>query len=76
MRWLGWVVATLAVAAVLAGCADRPEPTPDPTPSPAAPPSATVRPLDRGSVGSEGLDIRYLDPDGQIKTLQVEDFPR
>ena len=32
--------------------------------------------LDPGSVGSEGLDIRYLDSDGKIKTLKVKDFPR
>ena len=72
VRLLGWVAATIALAAVLAGCADQPEPTPDPSPSPTAPPTA----LDPGSVGSEGLDIRYLHSDGTIKVLKVKDFPR
>jgi hypothetical protein len=76
MRLLGWVVATCAVAAILAGCADKPEPTPDPPPSPTTTPSATVPPLDPRSVGSEGLDIRYLGADGRIKTLKVTDFQR
>ena len=33
-------------------------------------------PLDPTPVGSEGMDIRYLDSDGKIKTLKVKDFPR
>ena len=76
VRPLGWAVATIALAAVLAGCGDGPQLTPDPTAGPTAPPSATVPTLDPGSVGSEGLDIRYLDSDGKIKTLKVKDFPR
>jgi len=75
VRHLGWAAATIALAGVLAGCADDPEPAPDPSPSPSAPPSAQVPSLDPGSVGSEGLDIRYLDSDGKIKTLKVKDFP-
>jgi hypothetical protein len=75
VRLLGWVAATIALAAVLAGCADEAEPTPDPDPSPTAPPTEKVPALDQGSVGSEGLDIRYLDSDGKIKTLKVKDFP-
>jgi hypothetical protein len=76
VRPLGWAVATIALAAVLAGCGDGPEPTPHPTPDPTAPPSPKGPRLDPGSVGSEGLDIRYLDSDGKIKTLKVKDFPR
>ena len=76
VRPLDWAaVATIALVAVLAGCADDPEPTPDPTPSPTAPPSAEVPRLDPGSVGGVGMDIRYLDSDGKIKTLKVKDFP-
>ena len=74
VRLLGWVAATMALAGVLAGCAD--EPKPEPTPGPTAPPSAKVPAVDPGSVGSEGLDIRYLDADGKVKTLKVKDFPR
>ena len=76
VRPLGWAVAAIALAAMLAGCADDPEPTPEPTPSPTAPPSAEVPAPELGSIGGEGLDIRYLDSDGKIKTLKVKDFPR
>jgi len=76
MRLLGWLVAPVVLAGVLAGCADEPEPTSTPTASPTAPRRATVPALDRGSAGSEGLDIRYLDSDGKIKTLKAKDFPR
>jgi hypothetical protein len=76
VRPLGWAAATIALTAMLAGCADDAEPTPDPTPSPTAPPSAEVPPLDPAAMGGEGLDIRYLDSDGKIKTLKVKDFPR
>lgn len=50
-----------------AGCG-RTDPAPE-TPSPA--PASPVAPA-----GVGGLEIRYLDENGQIKTLWVEDFPR
>ena len=62
----------LVAAAALAGCADDPAPE-SPPPTPSASPSArpTAVPM-----GSEGLNLRYLDEDGEIKTLEVKDFPR
>lgn len=44
--------------------------------TPAAPAGPTLPPLDDRSFGSTGLDIRYLDRDGTLKTLRVRDFPR
>lgn len=60
--------AALALTAVLAGCADVGlTPVAPPTPAPTVP---------SVSLGGEGLDVRYLDQDGTIKTLRVEEFPR
>ena len=69
--WVG-SVATIALAAVLAGCADDPEPTPDPTPSPTAPPSAHGA-LARPRLGRQrgprhplpGLGRQDQDPEGE-----------
>jgi len=57
----------------LGGC-DRSEPaSPPPAPTP-APSTGSVAPV--SPVGSEGLTVRYLDADGKIRTLDVENFPR
>jgi hypothetical protein len=67
------LAAALLGAAVLAfglsGC-DQAEPA---SPPPAPAPSVD---LPAGAVGSEGLTVSYLDGNGDIKTLNVEDFPR
>ncbi len=58
----------LAVILVFAAGCGRTDPVPE-TPSPA--PASPV-----ASAGVGGLDVRYLDENGQIKTLRVEEFPR
>lgn len=81
----------LAAAVVAAGCS-RPvtSPTPTATPSsaaatprpaatPTAPPSPTTSAgLDGtiGTAGSDGLTVRYRDPEGGLKSVRVEDFRR
>ena len=71
----------LAVAVVAAGCSNPSSaPAPTGTPAAAAPtprPSAPTK-LDGaiGSAGSDGLTVRYRDPDGGLKTVRVEDFRR
>jgi hypothetical protein len=71
----------------MTGCSDDaghtsrptpPESTPGPTSSgstqssgPTAKPMPTTAPAESG-----GLTIRYLDSDGEIKTVRVEDFAR
>ncbi len=82
MRVLRLACALLAAAALLVGCSDeesRPEsPTPSASASPTPLPSGTAPsiPSAAGSVGSDGFTVRYLDSDGQVKTLQPKDFPR
>ena len=80
----------LAVGVVAAGCGEptsgagaAPAPAATPTPS-TAPKAPTGRSssLDgsgltgAGTAGSDGLTVRYRDPDGGLKTVRVEDFPR
>ncbi len=57
----------------LAGCADRD--VADPRPAPAATGTITPAPTADDAYAT-GLDIQYLDDDGELKTLEVEDFPR
>jgi hypothetical protein len=73
------------MGAIMTGCSDDADEASQPTPSP----SATV-PTASGSTQSSdpsakplpttvpaasgGLTIRYLDSDGKIKTVRVEDF--
>lgn len=54
---------------VPAGSPPAPTQTTQPTPAsaPVTLPSAT-------GAGSDGLTVRYLDPDGTVKTVRVEDF--
>jgi hypothetical protein len=71
------VIATAGLLgmALLGGCstaADEPAPTPT---SPATPSSTPLDP-DGSAAHPGGMTIRYLDKDGKIKTLPVEDFPR
>lgn len=69
----------LAVAVVAAGCSN-----PSSAPGPTGTPSSTApspRPSDApaavvGSAGSDGLTVRYRDPEGGLKTVRVEDFHR
>jgi hypothetical protein len=72
--------ALLALGALVAACSDDREPGAEATPkasehptasgSPSTAPTATVT-----DPGAGGLTIRYLDADGKIKTVRVEDFP-
>ena len=78
------LVAGLAAGvAALAGCAHPSAPADPPasTPTASASPSPAPRLGDGPAVGtagtgSDGLTVRYLGPDGKIKTLPAEDFPR
>ena len=80
----------LAVGVVAAG-GGEPAPAPAKAPAPAATPTPSTAPkapagrpsgLDgsgltgAGTAGSDGLTVRYRDPDGGLKTVRVEDFPR
>jgi hypothetical protein len=85
MKFLAAVGLLLAAGVALSGCAETPTTAPEPSPSPAAP-SSTAGPaspaappsvqLRAGAAGSDGLTVRYQGPDGQTKTLRVEDFRR
>jgi hypothetical protein len=71
----------LALGAVVTACSDERGPGAEATPtasdeptasaSPSTPPTSAVT-----DAGTGGLTIRYLDADGKIKTVRVEDFPR
>ncbi len=79
MRVLGSAGALLAVVAVLAGCGEGSTSPPGlgaPVPSSPVRSGGPVRPTADPLPASDGLTVRYLDRDGQIKTLRVEDFPR
>lgn len=79
----------LALPLGLLGCvaedaASPPEPAPG-TPSTPEPsgPSEPTAPSDRpdstdGQAGgtSTGMDVRHLNPDGSVSTVEVRDFPR
>ena len=81
MRAVRIAGALLALGALVAACSDDREPGAETTPtasdkptasaSPSTPPTSTV-----SAAGTGGLTIRYLDADGKIKTVRVEDFPR
>ena len=78
----------VAVAVVAAGCSKpltSPAPSGTPssaaaTPRPSATPTAPTAPtaLDGtiGTAGSDGLTVRYRDPEGGLKSVRVEDFRR
>lgn len=74
--------ALLVLALVLTGCeADRPVADP-PAPSPSAtvpsptPPGKDRLPAGESDASAPGLEIRYLDEDGNPQVLRPEDFPR
>lgn len=72
MRRLGGMLLVAVALGALAGC--RSTSSADPPPAPLPPPSALPSVAVEGQ--AQGLDIRYLGPDGTTKTLKVEDFPR
>ena len=84
MKILGWAaVAALVVAGALAGRAWSSGGGVEAAPGgPAAPsaPSAPAQPSRATPSGDAvppvGLNVRYLDQDGQVKRLDVRDFPR
>jgi hypothetical protein len=61
------VAGLVAGVGALAGCAHASAPAPGPSDRPA---------VGTAGAGSDGLTVRYLGPDGKIKTLPAEDFPR
>ncbi len=81
-------VSAVLLAVCLAGCGDRqgslPAPSPPspslPSPSLPSPDSSTVPTPSwdpgRSPARGQGLDVRYLDDDGTVKDLPVEDFAR
>jgi hypothetical protein len=85
MRAAGFAIVVLGLGAIMSGCTDGPEPATEPTsavtnPSPTASPSAErsrlAKPLNTTDLaGPGGMTIRYLDSDGKIKTIRVEDLP-
>jgi ABC-type glycerol-3-phosphate transport system substrate-binding protein len=71
----------LALGALVAACSDDREPAANTTPAASAKPTASSTPSTPTTAtvtdaGTGGLTVRYLDVDGKIKTLRVEDFPR
>jgi hypothetical protein len=75
------------MGAIMAGCSDDAGRASQPTPSASEPvPTASGSPQSSGPsakplpttapIASGGLTIRYLDSDGKIKTVRVEDFAR
>jgi hypothetical protein len=74
----------LAMGVIMTGCSDNAGEPSQTTPSPSVPvpvpgstpssgPSAKPLPT-KAPPASGGLTIRYLDSDGKIKTVRVEDF--
>ena len=80
MRAVRIAGALLALGALVAACSDDREPGAEPTPAgsdPTASPSPSIPTTPTVTdAGTGGLTIRYLDADGKIKTVRVEDFPR
>lgn len=81
MKILGWAaVAALVVAGALAGRAWSSGAGAEAAPGGPAAPSAPARPSHAAplpdAVPPVGLNVRYLDPDGKVKRLDVRDFPR
>ena len=72
----------------LSGCAAIRSPKPDPAaptpgrssspsvPPPASPSDAPTEKLPTADTPPMGLDVRYVDKNGNFKTLRVEDFPK
>ena len=52
----------------------RTDPSPDPTDRPTRAPGDKLQP--GAGAPPMGLDVRYIDEDGNYKVLRVEDFPR
>ena len=75
MRALGWTLTAVIALGAFAGC-DRAS-SADPAPIPAATTTAAPLPQPTAAGGqADGMNIRYLDQDGKIKTLEPKDFPR
>jgi hypothetical protein len=71
----------LALGALVAACSDDREPRAETTPTASDHPTASASPSTPSTAtvtdtGTGGLTIRYLDADGKIKTVRVEDFLR
>jgi hypothetical protein len=76
----------LGLVVIMSGCSDDTKPAAEPTSAastraPAASPTSRTDPAagplrttDLAAPG--GMTIRYLDSDGKIKTIRVEDLPR
>jgi hypothetical protein len=85
MRLAGIAGVLLVLGAIVSGCSDDIEPAAEPTSapptaarttSPSGQPDQSVKPLRAEELGGPGgMTIRYLDSDGKIKTIRVEDFP-
>jgi hypothetical protein len=64
------------VAVVLSGWTrSSAEPAPATAPQAAPTPTAKVVPVDPAAAGPGGLNIRYLDENGKIQRLDVQDLP-
>jgi hypothetical protein len=86
MGFAGIAGVLLVLAVTVSGCSDDTKPAAEPTstastrapaaPTPAKldPPARSVRTADLEGPG--GMTIRYLDSDGKIKIIRVEDLPR
>jgi hypothetical protein len=72
----------LVLGAIMSGCNGDSKPAAQPTSvSPSPPPPAdrapSAKPVRPPTVAEPGgMTIRYLDTDGKIKTIRVEDFRR
>jgi hypothetical protein len=81
MRAVRIAGALLALGALVAACSDDREPAANTTPAASDKPTASSTPSTPTAAtvtdaGNDGLTVRYLDADGKIKTVRVEDFPR
>jgi len=63
------VIGAILLSSGLTGCDQGGPTSPPPVPAPSV--GVSIAPA-----GSEGLNVRYLDADGKIQSLDVEDFPR